>query len=298
MPTPPDSDLMFSFLAVADCGSVTAAADRLGRTQSAVSMQIRRLEENLGQSLFERLPRGVALTGRGEQLVPYARRIVGLLDAAVSEMRQRPLDGPVRVGIPQEYCETVLPRVLAEFAERHPAAEVSVRCDYSAPQLKALADGLLDLAIVYDSSPTPAEGEVLMIDPTVWVTSCRHGQHLQSPLPVTSYFRSDWCRDFMIGSLDRHGIAHRIVFECDTTSGFWAALRAGLAVAALARSTIPEGCRELTPAEGFQVIDSTSVVLRRGPGGSSPVIEALAGILRDTFSDTMSMMNQTRSVTP
>jgi DNA-binding transcriptional LysR family regulator len=96
---PLDSDLMRSFLAVADAGSVTAAAGRLFRTQGAVSLQVKRLEESLGQPLFDRQARGVVLTPRGEQLVPYARRVVALLDEAAIALREKPLVGPVRVGI-------------------------------------------------------------------------------------------------------------------------------------------------------------------------------------------------------
>ena len=94
---PLDSDLMRAFLAVADTGSVTAAADRVGRTQSAVSMQIRKLEESLGQPLFNRLPRGVVLTPRGAQLLPYARRVTSLLEEAATALREKPLAGPVRI---------------------------------------------------------------------------------------------------------------------------------------------------------------------------------------------------------
>ena len=132
---PLESDLMRAFLAVAETGSVTSAAGRIGRTQSAVSMQIRRLEDSLGQPLFHRLPRGVSLTARGAQLMPYAQRVVGLLDEAATALREKPLVGPVRIGIPDEYAETVLPRALAVFSERHPAVEVMVRCDFTSPQL-------------------------------------------------------------------------------------------------------------------------------------------------------------------
>ena len=117
---PLDSDLMRGFLAVVDTGSVTRAADQLGRTQSAVSMQIRKLEESLGQSIFIREPRGVRLTERGKQLLPYAQRVVGLLDEAATTLREKPLSGPVRVGIPDEYVQSILPSVLASFSQRHP----------------------------------------------------------------------------------------------------------------------------------------------------------------------------------
>ena len=242
MTLPLDSELMRTFLAVADRRSVTGAADAVGRTQSAVSMQLRRLEESVGHALFRRMPRGVELTPRGLQLIPYARRVVGLLDAATTALRTMPLAGPVRIGIPQEYCETILPHVLAAFAECHPEVEVSVRCDYCIPQIAALEAGELDLAVVFATPPVHA-GEILRVDPTVWVTSHEHGLHLQRPLPIAAYFHSDWCRDYMLSSLDRFGIPYRIAFECDTVGGFWTALRSGLAVVALSRSTVPSGCR-------------------------------------------------------
>ncbi len=224
MAIPLDSDLMRSFLAVAETGSVTAAAERVGRTQSAVSMQIKRLEDSLGQTLFARLPRGVALTERGAQLMPYAQRTVQVLDEAAVALRERPLTGPIRIGIPDEYSETMLPRVLAAFAEQHPSVEVTVRLDYSAPLLAALAADELDLAVSFDWS-RGGPGEVLGVDPAVWVTSVVHNQHLRHPLPVAAYFRSDWCRDFAIASLERHAIRYRVAYECDVSAGLRVAVR-------------------------------------------------------------------------
>ena len=279
---PLDSDLMRSFLAVAETGSVTSAARRVGRTQSAVSMKIRRLEESLGQPLFQRLPRGVVLTARGTQLLPYARRVTALLDEAAVALREVPLGGPVRIGIPDEYVETVLPRALAAFSDRHPAVEVTVRCDFSAPQIQALGADQIDLAVIYDSSNT-SDAEVLCIDPTVWVTSGQHDQHLQVPVPIGVYFRSDWCRDFALRSLDQQGIPWRTAFECDTSGSLRIAAQAGLAIAPLSRSTIPAGCRELTEADGFPVIDRARVILRRNPRGSSAAIDGLAQTVREAF---------------
>jgi DNA-binding transcriptional LysR family regulator len=280
--TPLDSDLMRSFLAVADTGSITGAAERVGRTQSAVSMQVRRLEDSLGQPLFQRLPRGVALTARGEQLLPYARRVTSLLDEAAVALRVAPLQGPVRIGIPDEYSETVLPRALAAFAERHPAVDVWVRCDHSLAQAAAVEAGALDLAVIYDWNHLTTS-EVLCIDPTVWVTSAVHGQHLRRPLPIAVYSRSDWCRDYAIRSLDQQGLPWRSAFECEEAAGMRVAVRTGLAIAPLSRSTIPPGCRELTAADGFPIVDSSRVVLRRNPRGTSPAIEGLAAMIREAF---------------
>lgn len=283
MNPPLDSDLMRGFLAVADLGSVTLAAGRLGRTQSAVSLQIRRLEDSLGQPLFTRLARGVELTPRGEQLVPYARRVVALLDEAAVALREKPLQGPVRVGIPDEYSGTVLPRALAAFDERNEGVQVSVRVDHSAELIRALEDDLIDLAVIYDWAYVQ-DGEVLCIDPTVWVTSTAHAQHRRSPVPVAVYFRSDWSRDYAESSLDRQGIDWRPAWSCDMAGGFRVAVTNGMAIAPLSRSTIPAGCRELTATEGYPLIDSARVVLKRNPRGSSEAVERMAETLREAFA--------------
>jgi len=283
MHNPLDSDLMRSFLAVADTGSVTHAAARLFRTQSAVSLQIKRLEENLGQPLFLRQARGVELTPRGEQLLPYARRVVETLDEAAIALREKPLVGPVRVGIPDEYSGTVLPRALAAFDERHEGVQVSVRVDHSSALLEAMEDDLIDIAVIYDWAYVQ-EGEVLCVDPTVWVTSLHHEQHLRKPVPVAVYFKSDWSRDYAELSLNRQGIDWRPAWTCDMAGGFRLAAVNGMAIAPLSRSTIPAGCRELTVEDGYSNVDSARVLLRRNPRGTSPALEGMAALLREAFA--------------
>jgi len=283
MSVPLESDLMRSFLAVADSGSVTAAAGLVGRTQSAVSLQIKRLEDSLGQPLFDRLARGVALTPRGEQLVPYARRVVALLDEAGRALREKPLAGAVRVGIPDEYSGTVLPRALAAFDERHEGVQVSVRVDHSQALLRAIEADEIDMAVIYDWAYVQ-EGEVLCVDPTVWVTSNTHAQHLRHPVPVAVYLTSAWSRDYAEESLDRLGIAWRMAWTCDMAGGFRVAVVNGMAIAPLSRSTIPAGCRELTGADGFSIVDSARVVLRRNPRGTSAAVEGMATLLREAFA--------------
>ncbi|MDQ2066082.1 LysR family transcriptional regulator [Xinfangfangia sp. CPCC 101601] len=283
MLAPLDSDLMRSFLAVADTGSVTHAAARLFRTQSAVSLQIKRLEESLGQPLFERQARGVTLTPRGKQLLPYARRVVQTLDEAAIALREKTLVGPVRVGIPDEYSGTVLPRALAAFDARHEGVQVSVRVDHSEALLEALDNDLIDMAVIYDWAYVQ-EGEVLAVDPTVWATSIHHEQHLRQPVPVAVYFKSDWSRDYAEQSLNRQGINWRTAWTCDMAGGFRVATANGMAIAPLSRSTIPEGCRELTSADGYSLIDSARVVLRRNPRGGSQALDGMASLLREAFA--------------
>jgi DNA-binding transcriptional LysR family regulator len=282
MHPPLESDLLRAFLVVAETGNVTRAAINVGRTQSAVSLQIKRLEEIIGKQLFERGPRGVMLTENGRQLVPYAHRIVGLMEETTAAMRRRPLDGLVRIGIPEEYGHTVLPRALAAFTESHPSVDVSVMCGYTAQQMEALEDDRLDLAVVFDWS-AQVLGEVLFIDPTVWVTSDVHRLHERDPIPIAVYGRSSWCNDFAIRSLKQHSLPHRIAYSCDTSGGLKIAVTAGLAIAPLSRSNIPPECRELTITDGFPPIDSSRVVLRRNAYHSSPAVESMAEVIRTAF---------------
>lgn len=286
MHLPLDSDLLRMFLVVADTGNVTRAAGDVGRTQSAVSLQLKRLEESVGQPLFDRGPRGVTLTESGRQLLPYARRIVGLMNETTAAMRRKPLDGVVRIGIPEEYGNTILPRALAAFAESHPSVDVTVLCGYTSQQMEALENDNLDLAVVFDWS-AQTQGEILFIDPTVWVTSTVHRLHERNPIPIAVYGRSNWCRDFAIRSLEQHNLPFRIAYSSDTSGGLKIAVTAGLGVAPLSRSNIPADCRELGVGDGFPPIDASRVVLRRNVFHSSPAVDSMAEVIHQAFRPMM-----------
>ncbi len=289
MREPIESDLLRTFLVISETSKFSVAAQRIGRTQSAVSAQIRRLEEIVGETLFERNARGAVLTRAGSQLLPYAQRIIELLNEAAATIRTKPLDGPVRIGIPEEYSQTILPAALAAFAVRHPAVEVTVSCDYTVRNIEALERDELDLAVVFDWS-NQTTGEILCIDPTVWVTSLVHRLHEATPLPIAVYRNSTWCRDFALRSLEQAGLRYRIAFIADTGSGLKSAVLAGLAVSTLSRSNIPHGCRELTIEDGFPPVDSSRVVLRRNPYHSSPAIRELAEMVAEAFRPMSSLL--------
>ncbi|MGX9180858.1 LysR family transcriptional regulator [Mesorhizobium sp. BHbdii] len=279
-----DSDLLRTFVAVADTGNFTKAAEQAGRTQSAVSMQMKKLEDVLGDSLFERGSRGVALTRRGSELIINARRIVSLLDETAASMVAAPLGGPVRIGIPEEYGHAILSRALGAFAKRHPQVDITVRYAHSGAQIAALAAGDLDLAVVFEWQDLSG-GEVLMHDPTVWVTSELHHMHKERPVPIALYNRAGWCKDFAIKSLEQRGLAYRVAYTSDTNGGLRLAVTSGLAIAPISRSNIPAGCRELTAADGFGDIDSSNVVLRRNPNASGEAIDGMEEAIREAFTN-------------
>jgi DNA-binding transcriptional LysR family regulator len=282
MKAPLDSDLLRTFVAIADTRNFTHAASAVGRTQSAVSMQMRRLEDAVGTPLFDRGPRGVRLTAKGEGFVASARRIVTLLDEAAASLRAPPLDGPVRIGIPEEYGHSVLSPALGAFDKLHPNVEITVRYASSSVQMAALENDELDLAVVFEWQE-PSGGEVLMIDPTVWVTSEVHHMHEERPLPVAVYMDSRWCRDFALRSLDLRGIPYRIAYKSETCGGLKLAVTSGLAVAPISRSNIPAGCRELTAADGFRAIDNSNVVLHRNRAAVGGAVDAMAAAIREAF---------------
>ncbi|HTV68603.1 MAG TPA: LysR family transcriptional regulator [Rhizobiaceae bacterium] len=277
-----DSDLLRTFVAISDTGNFTRAADQVGRTQSAVSMQMKRLEDIVGETLFERGSRGVTLTRKGNELLANARRIVGLLDETVAQLSAPPLDGPVRIGIPEEYGYDVLTQALAAFAKRHPNVEVSVNYGYSSSNLAKLKRDELDLAIVFEWTDF-SDGEVLRHDPTVWVMSMMHDVLSEKQLPIALYEDSGWCRDFALKSLERMKRDFRIAYRSGTTRGLELAVRSGFAIAPISRSNIPAGCRELGPDEGFGDIDKSNVVLHRNPKSKSQAVDGMVQAIREAF---------------
>ena len=145
-----DTDQLRSFVAIVDTGSFTRAAERVNKTQSAVSMQIRRLEEQLGRPLFAKQGRGVRLTEDGEKLIDYARQMLQIEAAAFASVSRKALAGRIRFGIPDDYAESFLPEIVTRFARRHPLVELTVVCESSSCLAERVDGGELDMAVVSD----------------------------------------------------------------------------------------------------------------------------------------------------
>src|SRR5271165_4345723 len=179
-----DPDLLRAFVLIADGGSFTRAASLVGRTQSAVSMQVKRLEEALGQPvLARRKGGGVELTPHGEYLLARAREILALNDEVMATFRAPVIAGTVRLGTPDDYALRYLPPILKRFAETHPAVDVEVTCEPSEILIRRLQDGELDLTICTDgNAPTGWPSKTLWRGPLMWITSARHSAHRQDPV--------------------------------------------------------------------------------------------------------------------
>lgn len=275
-------DLLKTFLAIIDTNGFTSASQVVHRTQSAISMQIKRLEETVGQPVFERNGRSFSLTAAGETLVPYARRMLKLHEEAVAAMIQPDMVGTVRIGTPDDYALRFLPNILSQFAKAYPRVQVSVRCEPSSHLAPALEKGEIDLTLLTGEC-YQNQGQIVRQDPTVWVTSGRHLVHEENPLPLATFQAECVFRSWMFQSLDRLDRPYRVAYQSPSTPGILAAVSAGLAVTVLSASVVPSGERILTEEDGFPPLQETTIVLQRAPGRRSQVVDCLAQHIREGF---------------
>ncbi|HPE71446.1 MAG TPA: LysR substrate-binding domain-containing protein [Candidatus Competibacter sp.] len=277
-----DPDLLRTFVAIVDAGGFTSAAQQVHRTQSAVSMQVRRLETTLERTLFQRAGRGVQLTPDGEALLGYARRLLKLHDEALAVLTRPELTGFIRLGTPDDYVERFLPDILVRFARAFPRVQVEVHCEPSVHLRRCLAEDRLDLALI-TCAPGAETGEVLRREPTVWATAERHLAHEQDPLPLALFQPGCPFRDWALAGLGETGRPYRVAYTSASITGLFAAVTAGLAVTVLGHSLLPETVRALRVDEGFPPLPPASITLQRGRAVSA-VGECLAGYLREGFA--------------
>ena len=267
-----DPDLLRAFTYIAEEGSFTRAAQRVGRTQSAVSMQVQRLEAQLGQQLLLRGKGGsVQLTAHGQFLLNRGREMLALSDNIWTAFHAPAVQGRVALGVPDDYALRYLPLILRRFAESHPAVEVDVLCAPSSELAEKLKAGGLDLILCSEGSePRRWPCKELWRGPLRWVTSDRYAPHRQNPLPV-ALARADcaW-REVALRALERAGIAYRVAYTSQTQTGTVAPVMAGLAVTVSTMSWMPEGLRTLRPDEGLPVLPTAAVMLVKGRDPAQP----------------------------
>jgi DNA-binding transcriptional LysR family regulator len=259
-----DLDQMRALVAVAETGGFTAAGERLGRTQSAVSMQIRKLEDQIGRRLLDRTPRGVAVTPSGEQVLALARRMLQMHDEAVDHLTGSPASGAVSLGMPDDYAEMILPPLLARFAADHPGIEVNIRCAPSVELIPLLEEGTLDLALL-TRHQGDGRGRLVRREPLVWVSAPGFRPEAQDPLPLALFQETCLFRPLITGALEAAGRPYRIAFTGSSIAAVLAVVRSGLAVTALARGSVPPGWRFLGTAEGLPALPVEEIALRTRP---------------------------------
>ncbi|MEM7238072.1 MAG: LysR substrate-binding domain-containing protein [Pseudomonadota bacterium] len=277
-----DSDLLRTFVAVAEAGSVTDGAARIYRSQSATSAQIMRLESVLGQPVFERHGRGVVLSDAGRRLLPVAYDVTTRLDVALGEISQNAVTGKLRVGVPDDHGRSKLAEIIATFARHHPKVELDVTCALSTEFPEALDKGTLDLA-VYEVERPKRHEELLMEDPTCW-TSCAHRSFpAGDPLPVALFDHACWWRDAAIASLKTRGEPYRVVYSSQSVSGVIAAVEAGIAIGLLGRSSLHSGLSVVNEALGFASTPASMLVMAASGSQEAGPRDAMKAAIRAAF---------------
>ena len=277
-----DFDLLRTLVAVADTGSFNRAARQVHRTPSAVSMQMKKLEDQAGRALFAKDGRSVTLTPDGEALVGYGRRILKLSEEAMSRFHAPQMEGRIRFGTPDDYAGKFLPDILARFAASHPNIEVDVSCQSSHELLAELDDNRLDIALV-SAGHSRRSGHTVHREALVWA-GLRHGcAHEQTPLQLAlSHIGCCW-RTAALDALNRAGIPHRVAYSSRHYMGQLAAVLAGLAVAPLPRSSIIGDLKALGEEAGLPPIGFYEIELRRSAEAHGPLVEALASHIENSF---------------
>ena len=285
LPSSLDPDLLRAFSYIAEEGSFTRAAERVGRTQSAVSMQVQRLETLLGQRVLTRGKGGaVSLTPHGQYLLERARDLLALNDEIWTNFRAPPVQGTVRLGTPDDYALRFLPSVLKRFADTHPSVEVEVTCASSRPLVGMLKSGELDLTLCSEGhDPSNWPSKRLWRGPLMWITAERHSPHRLDPLPLAVAAGDCTWRTEAIRALEQAGRRYRVAYTSETQAGTLTPVLAGLAVTVSPVTLMPPGLRALPTGEALPGLPDVGILLLQSRERRQPATEALASHILETF---------------
>lgn len=284
MAAPLDLDQLQTFTAIADCGSFTRAAEIVHKTQSAVSMQMRRLEERIGKTLFEKEGRSNRLTEDGERLLGYARRMTQLNRETVAAFDDTQLEGHIRIGTPDDYADRFLPEIMARFVRSNPRVELSVVCEPTVNLDAMIRRGALDIALVTHHDDKQ-RCEVVRREPLLWVSSANHATHEEEVLPLavgrpTCAWRAAACE-----TLDAAGRNYRILFTSWSATVIATSVLSGLAVSILPECALRPGMRVLCEADGFGRLPDVEIGILRGHTKQPVLVEALARHITESLDN-------------
>lgn len=276
-----DMTALRSFVTVADAGGVTKAAAQLNLTQSAVSMQLKRLEEMIGQPLLDRSARAIALSPQGDQLLGYARRMLALNDEAWGRLTNQAFEGEISFGVPHDVIHPHVPRVLQRFASLYPRVRVQLHSLFTS-ELKSLLDrGEMDLILATEGQ-LDAGGETLAREPLVWVGAAGGQAWRQRPLRFASVSRCMFKRP-ALEALDRAGLPWEIAVDTLSASVSEASAAADLAVLVQLRGAIPQHCEVIRHGGALPDLPDYLVNMYVGSGPRAQLAARLAGLMRDAY---------------
>lgn len=276
-----DNDQLRSFVAIVDTGSFTKAAERVNKTQSAVSMHVRRLEEQLGVSLFQKNGRGVRLSEDGDRLIDFAREILRIEASALLQVGQKGLAGRVKLGIPDDYAEPFLPAIMEGFSSRHPLVEISVVCEGSIALAERVRARDLDIALVTDCAAIPGV-EVVREEPLAWIGSPKFRIEPGQPVPVALGAVTCQWRQTAERILQQAERDYRIVLVSNNYSAIEPMVRTRLALTILPLGAVRPGQKVFGPADGLPELPTSRMGILLPPAPSREG-RALADLVRATI---------------
>ncbi|WP_374568101.1 LysR family transcriptional regulator [Ideonella sp.] len=254
-----DIDLLRTFVAIAETRTLGRAAGKVGRTQAAVSMQVKKLEEMLNQPLLNRTGRGVALTLHGERLLGHARTILRHHDAAVADVSGAGLSGTLRFGCPDDYAAAFLPQILRSFAGLHPQVFVEVYCAPTPRLLEQLARHALDLALI---STTDTGATILRREPLVWVGNRHDDAASREPLQLALSDPDTLDHRWACERLEATGRPYRVAYASGAMSGLLAVVRSGQAIAVLTQSAVPDDLQVLPTSRQLPKLPTVGLTVK------------------------------------
>ncbi|WP_291586847.1 LysR family transcriptional regulator [Comamonas sp. UBA7528] len=275
-------DWLHCLVAVVDAGSLSAATVQLHRSQSAVSMQLKKLEDAVGHRLLERGARRLELTEQGQTLLGYARRMLDLQAEAQAALQPAVLSGRVRLGVPDDYAATYLTPVLRRFAPRHSGVEIELNCEQSTALIPRVERGELDLALI--SRDHARRGRLLFHEPMVWVGSPQLELWRRDPLPIAVYEDISLARRGAIHALALQGRRYKVVYHSSSLAGQLAAVESGLAVAALTQCSAPAQLQVLGREQGLGPLAPMQVAAYRSKASrGNAAVDELERLLVQTL---------------
>lgn len=283
-----------TFVAGFELGGFARAAERVGRSQSAVSAQLRKLEDQVGQPLVRKSGRGLALTTAGEELFSYARRLLELNDEAVASLRGAEVEGWARLGLLQDVAEGWLPAVLGRFSRGHPRVRIEVVLDRSTPLVERVARGELDAALVWGDGGDGPHAERIADVPMRWIgrgdwpgVAALRGE----PLPFVSIAPPCLFRSAAIDAMDAAGLPWRLVFTSPNLPGLWAAAAGGLGLAVRTTIDLPPGLAALDAgAAGLPALPHVPMAMHWAEAEPSPAVRRLTDLLLETVAADVAAM--------
>jgi len=282
-----DIALLRTFVAVIELGGVARAAQQVGRSQPAVSLQLKRLEDVFGAALFQKNGRGLVLTESGDVLLGYARRLLDLNDETVTAVTALPLSGSIRLGISQDFAEGWLTKVLARFARAHPSVIVEVKADRNAVLFELLARQQLDFALTFGEGHSGGAIELGRV-PLVWIGSRDVPLQDGERIPLVMFEPPCEFRRVGIEALETAGVPWRLAFSSPSLTSQWSAVEAGLGISIRTPIGLRPSLMILEEREGLPSLPSINLLLMHRPGGKQEApVRKLQEILIATIREKL-----------